>query len=136
MSLTNKPSKPETHFPTVETYSSRGDFKRGDTVKLYKEGSSIKYPHLLLECDKLELFRVEALRGILGKRSLLMDDSYYTVYISMDSQLVEIGVLPAERLKFIISSRVFDVFRKSVARWEGDKIEGDMLYALCLISSR
>lgn len=123
------------YFDTVESANTGSGFKRGDVVKMYKEGTKLLYPCIVLACEKLEMFRVEALKGILGSRSLLDDKNGYRVYVSMQGQMVEIGVLPNTKLKLLLSNKVFDVFEKRVHLDENTTVEGDMIYALCIATN-
>lgn len=122
-------------FDTVDIAKDNSDFKRGDVVKMYKEDTKLQYPCIMLGCENLEMFRVEAMKGILGSKSVLIDGNNYAVYINMQGQIVQIGVLPNTRLKLVLSNRVFDVFDKKVHLDENTTVSGDMLYALCLSSS-
>lgn len=122
----------EISFRTVDSAHAPTGFKRGDVVKMYKEGTELSFPCIVLTCEKLEKFRVDALKGVLGNRSLLSDTEMYYVYIEMQGQLVMIGVLPNTRLRYILSSRVFDVFEKRIHLSKDVTVEGDMLYALCI----
>jgi hypothetical protein len=125
----------EVSFNTVESAHEPTGFIRGDVVKMYKEGTKLTYPCVMLSCKTLEMFRVDALRGILGNRSLLQDDSLYTIYVNMEGQVVEIGVLPNTRLKFLLGNKVFQVFEKRVHLDDQQTVEGDMLYALCVTTA-
>lgn len=119
-------------FETVESATPKTGFKRGDVVKMYKEDTKLSYPCIVLECEKLEMFRVEALKGVLGNRSLVDTDNQYHVYIAMQGQLVGIGVLPSVKLKILLGNKVFDVFTKRVHLDKNTTVEGDMLFALCM----
>lgn len=119
------------HFETVD-YHNANQHKRGNSVKLYREGTSLEYPYLLLQTEKLEMYRIEAMKGILERSNSTQQEDYLNVYIGLSNQYVLIGVLNQSKLKIILNSKVFDTFTKSVSRHEEERIEGDMLYALCL----
>lgn len=125
----------ELTFDTVDTANSNNGFKSGDVVKMYKEDTKLEYPCIVLECEKLEIFRVEAMKGVLGNRSLMQDEGLYHVYVSIQGQVVEIGVLPSTKLKFLLGNKIFDVFDKRVHLDKDTTVIGDMLYALCLVPS-
>lgn len=125
----------ELYFDTVESALDSNGFIRGDVVRMYKVGTSLSYPCIMLSCEELDKFRIDAMRGILGNRSLLEDESIYNVYINMQGNVIEIGVLPNSKLKFLLGNKVFDVFKKQVHIDKDTTVEGDMLYALCLSSS-
>jgi hypothetical protein len=122
----------ELSFDTVESAHAPTGFVRGDVVKMYKEDTKLQYPCIMLSCDSIERFRVDALKGILGHRSLLSDESMYSVYVNMLGQVVQIGVLPNTRLKSLLGNRIFDIFAKRVHPDDHTTVEGDMLYALCM----
>jgi hypothetical protein len=125
----------ELYFDTVESATADNGFKHGDVVRMYKEGTKLAYPCIMLTCETLDKFRVDAMRGIMGNRSLIADASVYTVYINLQGQIVDIGVLPNTKLRFLLGNKVFDVFNKKIHSDDQTTIEGDMLYALCLSSS-
>jgi hypothetical protein len=125
----------ELTFDTIDSANESTDFKRGDVVKMYKEDTKLEYPCIVLACEELEMFRIEAMKGVLGNRSLLQDSSLYAVYISIKGQVVQIGVLPNTKLKFLLGNKVFDVFKKRVHLDNATTVEGDMLYALCMVSA-
>jgi len=122
----------ELSFKTVDSAHAPSGFKRGDVVKLYKEGTELSFPCIVLSCDKLEMYRVDALKGVLGNRSLLVTEDLYNVYVEMENAMVLIGSIPSTRLKYILGSRIFRPFRKRVHLSPQETIEGDLLYALCV----
>lgn len=123
------------HFDTVETAVENPNYKRGDVVKMYKEDTKLEYPCIMLKCEKLEMFRVEAMKGVLGTKSLINEDNQYNVYINIQGQIVQVGVIPSTKLKFILSNKIFDIFEKCVHSDAQTTVTGDMLYALCMTSS-
>lgn len=125
----------ENSFLTVDSANPDSGFKRADVVRMYKEDTKLTFPCVVLTCETLEKFRVDALKGILGHRSLVSNEDQYAVYIHMQNQLVEIGVLPSTKLKFLLGNKVFDVFSKRVHLDAESVLEGEMLYALCMTSS-
>lgn len=124
----------ELYFDTTDIANTNTDFKRGDVVKMYKEATKLDYPCLVLTCEKLEAFRVEAIKGLLASRSLTGDASeLYNVYVHMHGQMVKIGKLPNSRLRFILSNGVFSIFDKQVHLNDTTTVTGEMLYALCTV---
>lgn len=121
-------------FKTEESFAT-STFKRADTVKMYKEDTQIEYPCLVLTCDKLEQFRVSALKGVMNNKSLIVKDGTFSVYVALSGQHVKIGEMDDTRLKFILGNKVFDVFAKRFYRTKDVIFEGEMLYALCKTSS-
>lgn len=110
------------------------DFKAGDVVKRFKESKKLDYPCIILTCDNLELFRASALKSIIESKSLLDEPDTYNVYIGVKSlnSMQLIGVVKNTRLKHLLSNKIFDVFDKRVYLDERTKIEGDLMYALCV----
>jgi hypothetical protein len=125
----------EVSFNTVDSAHPPTGFIRGDVVKMYKQDTVLLYPCIVLSCESLERYRVDALTGILGHRSLLEDESMYNVYVSIQGSAVQIGVLPNTRLKSLLGNRIFDIFEKRVHPDSQTTIEGDMLYALCMTTA-
>lgn len=124
----------ELYFDTTDIANTNEDFKRGDVVKMYKESTKLDYPCLILSCEQLEVFRVEAIKGILASRSLTNNgNQVYNVYIHMQGQMVKIGLLPNNRLRFVLSNHVFDVFDKKIHLDDATTVTGDMLFALCTV---
>lgn len=123
-----------THFETVGTVNPNGNFKEADTVKTYKTDTSLKYPHIFLECESILEHQVRALKGVLEHNTLLERDDVYPVYVKMKDVTVHIGNVANTRLKTILSSNeVFGHFKKSMYLDESTQIVGDMLFAMCKI---
>lgn len=122
-------------FSTVDSAIENENYKRGDVVKMYKESDKLEYPCIMLGCEVLESFRVEAMKGILGSSSLLKDEGLYSVYINLRGQVVKIGVLPNTKLRFLLGNKVFENFDKKVHLDTQTTVTGDMLYALCMTTS-
>lgn len=124
----------ELYFDTTDIGNTNTDFKRGDVVKMYKESTKLDYPCLVLTCEQLEAFRVEAIKGLLASRTLTGNSSeLYNVYIRMQGQMVKIGMLPNSRLRFVLSNRVFNIFDKQIHLDSNITVTGEMLYALCTV---
>lgn len=122
------------YFDTTDIAKTNEDFKRGDVVRMYKEGTQLQYPCIVLSCTHLEAFRVEAIKGVLGSRNLVnSENENYNVFIDMSGDLIMIGVIPNERLKFVLTNGVFDIFGKKVHLDPETTVTGDMLFALCVI---
>lgn len=121
------------YFNTTD-FNNETDFKRGDVVRMYKEASKLEFPCIILSCEKLEMFRVEAIRGLLSAKTLTTEEgNNYKVYINLNGDLVQVGEMPDTRLRFVLSSKVFAVFEKRVHTDENTTVTGEMLYALCVI---
>ena len=122
------------YFDTTDIANTNEDFKRGDVVKMYKEATKLDYPCIVLTCEKLETFRVEAIKGLLASRTLTGESTeFYSVYINMQEQMVKIGSIPNSRLRFMLSSKVFTPFDKRVHLNSELTVTGEMLYALCTV---
>lgn len=122
----------ENFFITVDNANPDSGFTKGDVVRLYKNADQLSYPCIVLSCETVENFRVEALRGVLGSRSMLEQTDSYFVYIHFQNTLVQIGQMPATKIKPLLDNKVFDVFKKRIHMDENSCVEGDMLYALCI----
>lgn len=122
----------ENSFKTEDSYN-KPSFKRGNTVKLYSEGASMEFPFLLLECDSLKKYLVDALRGIIAPATLIPDETLYNIYISVSSNPVKIGAVSAYRMKAITQNKLFRGFRISAHLSETVVYSGDMVQALCAI---
>ena len=124
----------EQYFETVED-RKEADFKRGDVVRMYKEGNHLEYPCLIMSYQNLESFRVDALKAIVRPKGA--DNSTpdgYTVYIHLQNQLVDIGMVTTKRLRHLLDEESFKVFTKEIyLDAQSESIEGEMLYALCAI---
>lgn len=124
----------ELYFETTDIANTNEDFKRGDVVKMYKESTKLEYPCIVLTCEHLEAFRVEAIKGLLASRTLTGNSSeLYSVYIHMQGQMVKIGQMPNSRLRFVLSNKVFTIFDKRVHPDKDTTVTGEMLYALCTV---
>lgn len=122
------------YFETTDISTANKDFKRGDVVKMYKESTQIEYPCLVLSCETLEMYRVKVIEGLLGCHvSPPEGTTLYHTYIHMQDQLIKVGVLPAPRLRYILTSKVFDHFGKQVHPDPQTTITGEMLFALCVV---
>lgn len=121
-------------FETEDTYKT-AEFVRGSVVKLYKEGTELSFPCIVLKPQgELEMFRVEVMKGFLTGRSMLEQGDMYRVYVDIDDSLVGIGAIPNTRLKAILTSKVFASFDKQAHLDENTTLSGDMLFALCVAS--
>ena len=120
------------YFSTVD-YVNGEEHQCGQAVKMYKESDQLKYPNIVLSCKQLELYKVEAIKGILSKKSLLASEDSYALYIDFNDRLVEVGVIDANRLKIIVGNRLFDTFDKRAYLDKDSVVEGDMLFALCKV---
>ena len=122
------------YFDTTDINTQQENFKRGDTVKMYKEQESFNYPALILKAEEIHAYTVNAMKGILQGKSLVSSETpIYHLYIELPQQVVGVGVIEARQLKFILSAKMFKKFDKVVMVDSNTKIEGDMLYALCII---
>lgn len=123
------------YFDTTDTAKNLSDFKRGDVVKMYKESARLEFPCVVLSCDRIEVFRVEALKGLLVSKTLMQNEGndIYYVYIYMQGQLVQIGAIPKTRFRHLLTSKVFHTFEKKVHLDENTTITGDLMYALCTV---
>lgn len=122
------------HDLTFETEdSSRGNskFKHGDVVKTYKEDNKIDYPCIILTCENLQKFRIMAMRGLLSHNSLLLQEGMYSVYVDYQGTLTKVGIISNEKLRSLLTNKVFDVFDKKVYLDASTVVSGDMLFALC-----
>lgn len=104
-----------------------------NVVKKYTESNVINYPNLVLCSDrKVDLFRVQVLQGMLRKSSYVERGNSYYVYMDIEGQMIEIGLLNIKDLKVVLSSKIFSIFDKYVCLDKEIKIHGDMLFALCI----
>lgn len=117
-------------FITEENGLQDKSFVAGDIVRMYKEGTDISYPCVILECEKLEMFRVQMIKGVVETANLL-SSSAYTIYIGLEGKLIATGVLPANKLRVLMGT-AFDSFTRKVFLDENTMIEGDLIYALCV----
>lgn len=122
------------YFDTTDTNTTNPNYKRGDTVKLYKEQNSFVYPALVLKAEELQIYTVNAMKGII-KRPTKVDpqESIYTVYIELPQGVVGVGEITARDLKFVLTAKMFTQFDKRILLDSSTVIEGNMLYALCAI---
>lgn len=118
-------------FETVDNANPPSGFVRGDVVRLYGEGTELVYPCLVLSMEKFEDYKFTVLQGLLGHRSRVSEDDTYEVYVHMEGQLLNLGIIPATRLKNVLQSMVFRLWGKVIHLSETEMVEGDMLYALC-----
>lgn len=126
-------SSKEQYFDTVDDRREE-DFKRGDVVRMYKEGNQLEYPCLIMSYPNLESFRVDALKAIVQPKGVDADiNDGYTIYIHIEDQLVDIGMVTKQRLRHLLDGETFKVFTKEMHLDNETKIEGEMLYALCEI---
>ena len=107
--------------------------RKSDVITVHTEDKKIHYPLLKLKCKEINLFMVKVLQGLLEKKSQFANyDGHYNVYIEMNGQLGNIGILKQEKLKVILDDTAFKIFEKEVWLDKDTKITGDMLYALCI----
>ncbi len=125
----------ELSFVVDESPVASTQFKRDNVVRQYSEDNKLNFPLLMLSCDKVELFRIEALRGMLRQPNYLGVGDGFNVYIDIQGSLVGIGILDGRLLKSFLSNKVFSSFIKKVMLSEEDVIVGDMMFALCKVSN-
>lgn len=121
-------------FETKESQFTDTQYRHDNVVRPYKESKSVVYPHLLLTCDKIERFRVEALKGILKGVSSAVSDDYIDVYMSLKGVKVHIGRLSRKVLKSLLCNKVFSTLDKKIYTDKDTYFEGDMLFAFCSVS--
>lgn len=105
-------------------------FKPNDTVKMYKEGTGVTYPMVMLTVETLEAFRIKAMQGVLYENPVA-DTENYSIYVRQGKKAVRVGYLPTEKLGYILHNNVFSVYDKKIYLDKETIIEGDMMYALC-----
>lgn len=108
------------------------EYTTDNTVRLYKEDNKLNYPLIMLSSDAVELFRFEALKGMLKKSNFIGVEEGYNVYMQVKDQIVGVGILSNKFLKAVLTNRVFNSFTKKVYLDKETSFEGDMLYALCV----
>ena len=122
----------ELSYNSAESKYTDKKFKTDNVEKAYDEDNKLNYPLLMLYSDKVELFRLEALKGMLKKPTFLKEgNSGFHVYMNIQDQIVGVGILPWEKLKVILSNKTFSVFDKKVYLDENSVYQDELLYALC-----
>ena len=59
------------------------------------------------------------------------DVTMYSVYLKCQGQILKIGETSSFALRSILTSSVFTDFKKFIKLSKDQKIEGDMMFALC-----
>lgn len=120
-------------FDTTDSKFTDNKYRRDNIVRPYNESNTMVYPHLLLSCDKIERFKVEALKGILSSVSSVTREDYIDVYMSLKGSKVHIGKLSRKVLKSVIDNKVFASMEKRIYTDKENFVEGNMLYAFCSV---
>lgn len=123
----------EIYFKAEDDNVPSKSIQGGSKIKMYAEDNKLTYPLILLTCDRPEVFRLEALKGLLDNETFLKDENKYTVYFQIKDKLLKVGLLARSKLKALLKSKVFDVFTKTVMLDKDITVEGDLLYALCTV---
>lgn len=118
-------------YKSEDTKYNENKYRSDNIIRDYEEDNKYNYPLLYLTSEKVELFRVQALTGMLDKRSFIdTDELYYHVYVEVDGSVVYLGKLLSKLLRTILNNQTFNTFNKKVFLNKDTSYEGDMLYAL------
>jgi len=105
-------------------------------VRQYGKKSDFEYPLLMLSCGHLELFRVEVMKGMLGKQNYMGSKGGYNVYIDVGGVTVWVGMLENKTLKYFLTNKVFLPFEKKIMLDPDVEVKGDMMFALCELGNK
>ena len=100
-------------------------------VSATKRSDAVQYPYLFMEADVLAQHKLVALRSMLVSKTADPDVTMYSVYLKCQGQILKIGETSSFALRSILTSSVFTDFKKFIKLSEDQKIEGDMMFALC-----
>lgn len=114
-------------FDTTEVSRGSDDFVEGDVVRLYTEGTELEFPCLVLSCEQLEKYKVDAMKGLLMGNS----PNGYNVYIHFSGASVAVGRVGEDKLRVFLDDPTFASFEKVVHLDKNSTYQGDLLYALC-----
>jgi hypothetical protein len=126
----------ELTYKAEDSYFNDPKYRSDNIIRDYEEDNKYHYPLLYLSGESIEMYKVQALQGMLDKSATTEEGIiYYNVYIELPTGVVAAGRLVSGALKTLLNNRTFDSLEKRVYFDENTKFEGDMLYALCQISS-
>lgn len=97
-------------------------------IKKYSETSKLEYPLIILKCDKIEKYKVEAIKSLLCFDS----DEYLNVYLIVKENMLQIGKLERRKLRMLLSTDVLKDFEKEIYVSPDDMLTGDMMYCMCV----
>ena len=118
-------------YKSEDTKYNENKYHSDNIIRDYEEDNKYNYPLLYLTGEKIELFRVQALTGMLDKRSFIdTDELYYHVYVDVDGSVVYLGKLLSKLLRTVLNNQTFSTFNKKVYLNKDTSYEGDLLYAL------
>jgi len=93
--------------------------------------TGISYPCVILECDSLENHVAIALKALVG---VSVSETSYNLYIKYDGDVLLLGVLDGKALRVLLSSELFNNFKKTLYLSPADSYSGDILFAFCNIT--
>ena len=101
-------------------------------VRPYDETDKTPYPHLLLMCNKLDMYRLNTLKGMLiSAQTSVVPENSMAVVMKTVAGSSHIGYISNITLKTLIGNKVFSTFDKRIYVSPDEFYEGDMLYAFC-----
>ncbi len=121
----------ESYFEVDEMKYESNVYKSDNILKKYKEDNKLNYPLIYLKIDAIELFRVDALKGMLKKETILGDDDVINVYLDFQGTLMHLGLLDMLLLRSFLDNPVFKTWEKCIYTGPEMCYSDVMMYALC-----
>lgn len=113
-------------------------YRSSNVIKPYAEDNKLRYPHIMLEAESLEMFRIKALSGMTHQLKYIEDniaDGELFVYLSLHGQVLGLGLIPQKSLRELLGNPTFGVFYKYIMMDTATRVEGELMYALCATAS-
>ncbi len=124
-------------FNTEDTPLDLSGHVPGKVERVYNETNAMRYPNIIMRTDVVETFRMNTLRGILGVKTLVeTEEVNYAVYVEVPEGRAQAGYITASRLSILLNSALFAKMDIVANIDEATQFEGDMVHALCKLSSR
>lgn len=105
-------------------------------IKNYQLTEKTYYPSIFFSVPMgdISFYQMIALKNAIEETKFNMDElpeDYYGVYVLHEGDKALLGMIKSDRMRRILENEIYKGFDKVIYLSENEKIEGDMMYALC-----